>query len=173
MTMGILDNLGSLLKQVQSGNAADADVHGAYDQLAGSVPADTLAGGLAHAFNSDQTPPFPDMVSGLFAQSNPQQKAGLLNQIIAAVGPAGAAQLATSTGLGGLAGMLSGGNVTPQQAQQVTPDQVQVLAQNAAKKNPSIVDMAAGFYAQHPTLVKSIGVGALALLMSKISKARS
>ena len=171
--MGLLDNLGGLLKQVQSGNVAEADVHSAFDQVAGSVPAGTLAGGLTHAFNSDQTPPFAEMVSGLFAQSNPQQKAGLLNQIIAAVGPASAAQLATSSGLGGIAGALSGGNVTPQQAQQVSPDQVQAFAENAAKKSPSVVDMAAGFYAQHPTLVKSIGVAALALVMSKISKARS
>ncbi len=171
--MGLLDNLGGLLKQVQTGNAADADVHNAFDQVAGNVPAGTLADGLTHAFNSDQTPPFPEMLSGLFGQSNPQQKAGLINQIVGALGPAAATQLATSAGLGGLAGALSGGNVSPQQAQQISPDQVQVLAQQAAKKDPSIVDLAAGFYAQHPTLVKSIGVGALALLMSKISQARS
>lgn len=166
--MGLLDSLGGLLK---SGNAAD--VHDAYDKVAGSVPTASLAGGLAHAFNSDQTPPFENMVSGLFAQSDPQQKAGLLNQIVSAIGPAGVAQLAAAAGLGGLAGTLSTGNVTPQQAQQISPDQVQVLAGAAAKKNPSVVDMAAAFYAQHPTLVKSIGAGALALLMSKISQARS
>ncbi len=170
--MGLLDNLGGLLKQFQSGNVPAADVHGAYDQVAASVPSDTLAGGLAHAFNSDQTPPFAEMVSGLFGKSDPRQKAGLLNQIAGALGPTGAAQLATSAGLGGLAGALSGGNVTPQQAQQVSPDQVQVLAHEAAKKNPSVVDMAASFYAQHPTLVKSIGAGALAILMSKLSQRR-
>jgi hypothetical protein len=49
---------------------------------------------------------------------------------------------------------------------------VQVLAQQAAGKNPTIMDQAAGFYAKHPTLVKAIGVGALALLMSKISASR-
>ena len=47
-----------------------------------------------------------------------------------------------------------------------------MIAQNAAKKDPSIVDAAAGFYAQHPTLVKAIGAGALALLVSHISRAR-
>jgi len=34
-------------------------------------------------------------------------------------------------------------------------------------------EIASNFYAQHPTLVKAIGAGALALLMSKISAARS
>jgi hypothetical protein len=68
--------------------------------------------------------------------------------------------------------VLSGGRVTPQQAEQVPPQAVEVLAQQAAKKDPSIIDKAAGFYAQHPTLVKAIGVGALALLMSGISAKR-
>ena len=169
--MGRLDDL---LKQVTSGNAPDADVHAAYDQVATGAPRGELAEGLAHAFNSDQTPPFAQMLSGLFGQSNPDQKAGLLNQILGALGPGGGARaLGTAGVLGGLARMLSQGSVTPQQAQQVPPEAVQELAQQAAKTNPSIVDTAASFYAQHPTLIKTIGAGALALLMSKISAART
>lgn len=170
--MGLLDGLGGLLKEVQSGNASETDVHGAFDQLAGSASSGSIADGLTHAFNSDQTPPFPQMLSGLFGQSNPEQKAGLLNQIASALGPSTTAQLATAAGLGGIASALSGGNVTPQQAQQISPGQLHDLAAGAEKKNPSIVDMAAGFYAQHPTLVKTIGVAALGLVMSKISQRR-
>jgi hypothetical protein len=163
--MGLLDDL---LKQVTSGTAPD--VHAAYDQVAKAVPQGSLAEGLAHAFKSDQTPPFEQMVSGLFGQSSPDQKAGLLNQILGALGPGGVAQVLGAGG--GLASMLSEGSVTPQQAQQVPPEAVQALAQQAAKTNPSIVDTAASFYAQHPTLVKTIGAGALALLMSRISAGR-
>lgn len=171
--MGLLDNLGDLVKQAASGSASSADVHAAYDQVSQVVPQSSLADGISHAFRSDQTPPFEQMVSGLFGQSNPDQKAGLLNQLLASLGPGGATQaLGASGGLAGLAGMLSGGNVTPQQAQQVPPQAVEALAQNAARKDPSIMDKAAGFYAQHPTLVKAIGAGALALLMSKISSSR-
>ena len=168
--MGLLDDL---LKQATSGNAPAADVHAAYDQVAPAVPRDALADGLAHAFNSDQTPPFEQMVSRLFDQSNPDQKAGLLNQILGALGPGGVAQvIGAAGGLGGLASTLSEGSVTPQQAQQVSPEAVQELAQQAAKTDPSIVETAAGFYAQHATLVKAIGAGALALLMSRISAGR-
>ena len=72
--------------------------------------------------------------------------------------------------LAGLTGLLKGGGtVTPQQAQDVSPEAVQVLAQKANQTNPSIVDKASQFYAQHPTLVKGIGAGALALLMRHIS----
>jgi hypothetical protein len=168
--MGLLDDV---LKQVMSGNAPAAQVHDAYDQVARAVPQGALAEGLAHAFKSDETPPFEQMLSGLFSQSSPDQKAGLLNQVLAALGPGGVAQaLGAAGGLGGLAGVLSGGSVTPQQAQQVPPEAVEVLAQNAAKKDPSIMDTVAGFYAQHPTLVKAIGAAALALLMSRISAGR-
>jgi hypothetical protein len=34
------------------------------------------------------------------------------------------------------------------------------------------MDQAAAFYAQHPTLVKSIGAGALAVLLKKLSASR-
>jgi hypothetical protein len=172
--MSLLDSLSDLAKQFAAGNAPASDVHAAYEEVSQAVPQRTLAEGLTHAFNSEQTPPFAQMVSNLFSQSSPDQKAGLLNQIVATLGTGGISQLlAGAGGMGGLASVLSGGSVTPAQAQQLSPEQVQVLAQNAEKKDPSIVNAAASFYAQHPTLVKAIGAGALALLMSKISQARS
>ncbi len=145
-------------------------MHSAYDRVAYDVPQSALADGISHAFRSDQTPAFEQMVGSLFGQSNPDQKAGLLNQILAALGPNASQALAASGGLGALGGLLSGGNVTPQQAEQIPPQSVEVLAQQAAKKDPTIMDQAASFYAQHPTLVKAIGVGALALLLSKMSR---
>lgn len=170
--MTLMDNLGNLMGRVAAGNAPAADVDAAYDQVATAVPHGTLAEGLGHAFKSDQTPPFEQMVSGLYGQSNPDQKAGLLNQLLGSLGPGTAAQILSSLGLGGAAAAVTGGTVTPEQTQQVSPEAVHTLAQQAARKDPSIVDKAAGFYAQHPTLVKAIGAGALAILMSRISAAR-
>jgi hypothetical protein len=161
--MSLLDSLGDLLKQATAGKAPEADVHAAYDQVAGAVPSGTLADGLSHAFNSDQTPPFEQMVSSLFGQSTPEQKAGFVNHLLEVLGPAGFAQALSAAGMG---------HLTPQQAGQIPPETMQVLAQQAAAKDPSIVDRAASFYAQHPTLVKTIGVGALALLMRRISASR-
>ena len=169
--MTLMDNLSSIVDQFTRGGASEADVHATYDKLATEVPPGTLASGLGHAFRSDQTPPFEQMVSGLFNQSTPDQKAGLLNQLIASLGP-NASQMLASLGLGSLAGAAAGATVTPEQAQQVTPEAVQTIARQAATKDATIMDKAAGFYAQHPTLVKAIGAGALALLMSKISQSR-
>ena len=170
--MSILDNLKSMIDQASSGNASTTDVHSTFDQLTKSVSSGSLADGLSHAFNSDQTPPFEQMLSGLFAQSNPDQKAGLLNQLIASLPPGTVQALAGAGGLGALQGLLNNKNVTPQQASQVPPQAVETLAKQAAKKDPTIVDRAAGFYAQHPQLVKGIGVAALGLLMSRISQSR-
>ena len=52
------------------------------------------------------------------------------------------------------------------------PEEVQILARKAASRDPRILGKAADFYAQHPALVKAIGAGALALLMSRISRSR-
>ena len=171
--MGVLDDLGNVLKQVTTSDATSSDVFAAFDHVAGVVPAGDLASGLAHTFQSDQTPPFEQMVAGLFGQSNPLQKAGPLNHLLAALGPAGLALLSGKGGVpGGLAALAGGATVTPQQAAQVSPEAVQTLAAQAAAKDPTIMDKAAGFYAQHPALVKAIGAGALALLMSKVSSTR-
>ena len=167
--MGFLDRLNEFSRQMAAGQASDDDIHATYDQVAPQLPPGTLADGISHTFRSDQTPPFEQMLSGLFGRSDPNQKAGLLNQILGALGPNAGALLAQA-GLGGLAGSLARGPVTPEQAEQVPPQAVQVLARQAEQKDPTIVDRAAGFYAQHPTLVKAIGAGALALLLSRMSR---
>jgi hypothetical protein len=169
--MGIFDNLSSLLQQASSGNASEPEVHAAYDQVSQSVPREAVADGLAHAFQSDQTPPFEQMLTEMFSRSSPDQKAGILNRLIAAAGPAGLAQLRTA--MGGTSGSTaSAGSVSPQQAQQVPPETVRTVAQEAAGKDPTIMEKAASFYAQHPTLVKSLGVGALAMIMSRMNQSR-
>ena len=135
-------------------------------ELSGAQP-QALAGGLAAAFKSDQTPAFGSMLSGLFGQSDPQQKAGLLNNIMGAAGPG----LLASVLPGPLANMLKGGGtITPEQAQQIPPESVQSLADHAQKANPSIIDTVSGFYSQHPKVVQALGAGALAMVMSHMKK---
>ncbi|MGA7292663.1 MAG: hypothetical protein WBW85_09015, partial [Terriglobales bacterium] len=121
------------------------------------------------AFRSDKTPAFGNMVSSLFSQSSGEQKAGMINQLIASVGPGAMAQLA---GGGMLASLLGGGakEVTPQQAQNISPELVQQIATHAEKTDPSIVDKASAFYAQHTTLVKTLGGAALSIALAKVAE---
>jgi len=137
------------------------------DALQGASPT-SIADGLAAAFRSDQTPAFGNMLSNLFSNSDGQQRAGLLNQILSAAGPS----LLGAALPGPLANILKGGSatVTPEQAQQISPEVVEDLAKHAEKANPSIIDQVSGFYSQHPQLVQALGAGALAMVVSHMNK---
>ncbi|MFS2167356.1 hypothetical protein ACCD09_26885, partial [Variovorax sp. Varisp62] len=85
--MGLLD----ILQQAIGGNDSP-EAH--LDKVTQQASTDEVGAGLAAAMRSDQTPPFGDMVGKLFGQSSPQQQAGVLNQILATLGPAAASALA-------------------------------------------------------------------------------
>ena len=167
--MAWMNAIGSILQKYQNADAtqAPADVHQHFDAVAQAAPQGVLAQGLSAVFNSSQTPAFGQMVGNLFGQSNPDQKAGMLNQLLASAGPSVMALLA-SKGLSGLVD--SSGQVNAQAASQLSPDAVAELASHAQKQNPSIVDSVSGFYAQHPTLVKTLGAAALSIAMAKMSQ---
>ncbi|MDQ1470935.1 MAG: hypothetical protein QOJ99_2415 [Bryobacterales bacterium] len=167
--MGLMDEVGNLLQQYKGGQATSptANVEGDFSQVAQAAPQAAVSSGLSDAFRSNQTPPFGQMVSQLFQNSNGSQKAGILNQLLGAAGPGAL----TGSVFGGLTSMLQGRtSVTPEQAHQVSPEVVQQLSEHAEKQDPSIIDKASEFYAQHPTLVQGLGAGALALIMSRMSQ---
>ena len=182
-------DLGSLLQQYIGGAAAPAgQVENHFDQASQNAGGDLLSQGLAAAFRSDQTPAFGQMAGQLFGQSNPNQQAGMLNTILAGMGPAvlgsllnkggsGGGALGGLGGLGGLLGQLTGGGsaapqLTPAQASALTPDQVQVIANHAEQSNPGIIDQLSAFYAEHPTLVKTLGSAALSIALAKMAEAQ-
>jgi hypothetical protein len=171
--MSRTDKVGSLLKQYATAGGAAAqpapDVHAHFDEVSQVVPSGTLAEGLAAAFRSDRTPALGQMVSNLFSQSNGEQKAGLLNQLMSSINPAMLTQILSGAGIGGI---LSGQTspLTPDQAQNVPPEVVQEMANHAEKTNPSIVDSLSDFYAQHTTLIKTLGGGALTIALAKIAE---
>ena len=164
--MGLLDIL-----QQYAGTAAatSGDTASHFDEVAQHAPPGDLGAGIAAALRSDATPPFGQLVGNLFGNGNSQQQAGMLNQILQTLGPAALSGLA-----GGALGRIfgSGGvpsTITPQQASQLSPSDVSAIAANAEKQDPSIVDRLGDFYAQHPTLVKTLGAAALGIAMSHMS----
>jgi hypothetical protein len=180
-------DLGSLLQQYVGGTPAPtAQTESHFDQAAQSASPGLLSTGLAAMFRSDATPPFGQMAGQMFGQANPNQQAGMLNQLIAGMGPAVLASLMNKSGaggggilgsLGGLLGQVTGGGaaattptLTPDQASQLTPAQVQVIASHAEQSNPGIIDQMSNFYAQHPTLVKTVGSAALSVALAKMAE---
>jgi len=170
-------DLGSLLSQfVGGGNAAAAPEH--FQQVAQNASPDLLSQGLAAMFHSEQTPPFGQMAGQLFGQANPNQQAGMLNQLLSSMGPAALAALAGGAGGGALSGILPGlggsgaapAAVTPEQASQLTPEQVQQIASHAEQHSPGIIEQMSGFYAQHPGLVKTLGSAALSIALAKMAE---
>ena len=166
--MGFMDILSQYAAHQQGEPVPAATQH--FDQVAQQAPRAVVSQGLAEAFRADQTPPFGEMVAHLFGNSDPQQRAGVLNQLLGALGPG---LLGSGTGgqLGDLLRRLGGrSTVTPEQAAAVTPDQVQEVAHRAEQQNPSIVDRVSDFYAQHPTLVRTLGAAALTIALAKMAQ---
>jgi len=173
--MGLFDQLSSVLQQY-SGNAASghalADVNQHFDQVAQAAPPNVLAEGLSAAFRSNSTPTFGQMLSTLFNQSSGELKAGIVNQLLASAGPGVLSQLTAGGSGPALASLLGSSQspVTPEQAQQLAPEAVQQLATHAEKADPSVIDKASSFYADHPTLVKTLGGAALTVALAKLAE---
>jgi hypothetical protein len=138
-----------------------------FDEVAQHAPPEAVADGLAHAFRSDQTPAFPQMVGNLFGRSDPNQRAGLLNRLLGAVGPGALSGLP-----GALGGLLGSGQVRPEQAAQVSPKDVEEIAAHAEKQDPSVIDQVSSFYAKHPQVVQALGGLALAIATQHMTRRR-
>ena len=155
--------LSDLLQQLTGigGNPADH-----FDRVAQQASPVELGRGVAAAMRSDDTPSFSSMIGQTFGQASPTQQAGLLNQILASVGPAALSGLA-----GGALGRLLGPGttqVTPEQASQLSPTQVTEIAAHAEQAQPGIVDQVGQFYAQHSGLIKMLGGAVLLATLSKM-----
>ena len=181
--MDWMNQLGSVLRQYNGAGAAPApvNVEDDFDKVTQEAPQSALADGIAAAFRSDETPDFGRMAAQMFGNSNGQQRAGILNTLIRAAGPMILSQVLsrranTKDGGGGLSGLielLRGGQqaqVTPEQAEHIPVEAVEEIAAQAEKKDPSVIDQVSRFYAEHPTLVKTLGAAALSIALAKIAQ---
>lgn len=163
--MGLMDVLG---RYSQDMNPPPPQVSEDFAHVAQEVPPETLSTGLQHAFRSEVTPPFEQMVGQLYERSDDHQRAGLLNEILRALPSGGAGTI-----LGNLLPRAGAGTVTPQDARDVNASDVESAAAQAAAHNPGIIDVVSRFYAQHPQLVQSLGSAALGIAMSAMARRRA
>ncbi len=170
--MSFLSGIGDLLKQYTGSSPDAANVEQHFDQVAQSVPSSSLASGLAEALRSGQTPAFSQLAGQLFANGNGAQQASMLSGLMAAVGPSVISKFTGNNPNSPLAAMLNAGQtaITPAQAASIPAADVEALAHNAHTEDPSIIDRMSTIYAQHPTLVKSLGAAAMAIAVKKIAE---
>lgn len=169
-----MNEVADVLQNYSTGNPAQnpGDVASHFTQVAQSAPAPALADGLASMFRSNQTQPFAQMIGQLFSNSNGVQRAGLLNTLLSSSGGSGVvSQLLQSAGVN-LGGTTGPATVTPEAAAQVSPEVVQQAAVHLEQHDPSIVDRVSELYAQHPTLVKTLGAVALSVVLSHLAGRR-
>ena len=142
--MGLMDVLG---RYAQQSHQPPPDVHGDFDRVAQEAPPEAIGQGLEDAFRSETTPPFEQMVGQLFGRSDPQQRAGLLKEIL-------------------------GSRFSPEQVNNMPVSDVEAAAADAARQNPGIIQRVSRFYAEHPQLVQTLGQVALSVVMSGMARRR-
>lgn len=172
--MSWLDQVAGVLQNYAQGSGTqdEREVGTHFNQVAQAAPRDDLAGGIAQAFRSDQTPPFAQMVSQMFGNSNPNQRANLLNTLLSSgAGGNTLARLAQAAGIPVPVGQPMR-QITPEQAAQIPPEAVQQVASRVESKDPSIVERVSDFYAQHPQLVQTLGTLAMSMVMSQMASRR-
>ena len=158
----LLDILSRALAGATTGNPQSQ-----FEKVTPQAPPDLVGAGMADAFRSNQTEPFAKMIEQLFARSNSAQQAGLLNQLLQAAGPA----VLAAAG-GALAKLLQPGatQVSEAQASSLRPDQVREIAAAAEAQSPNVMDQLGRFYADHPTLIKTIGGAALVVVLAQMKR---
>ncbi len=124
-----MNQIGGLLsKYTGSPNENQQDAERDFDQVSQNAPRPSLASGIGEVFRSDQTPAFGQLMGQMFSNANSHQKAGILNQLL-------------SSGAGGaIASQFLGGKrqVSPEDAEQVPPDQVQKMAELPSSKTRAL-----------------------------------
>jgi hypothetical protein len=173
--MDWMNQIGGLLQQYTGATQPPNSVDDDFDHVTRHAPPNALAGGLAGAFRSSQTPPFGSMVAQMFAQSSGMQRASLVNTLLAAAGPAVLSQLANrGSAPAPVANALQSGRtqLTAEEAAQMPAQFVEEVATHAEQENPSVIDQISDFYSQQPQLVKALGGAALVVLLAKMANQR-
>ena len=123
------------------------DVVNQFESAARQAPPEDVSRGIHEAFRSDETPPFEKMVGQLFGKSDPNQRAGFLNQIL-------------------------GRQVSPEEAKNMPVHEVETATADAAAANPGIMERASRFYAEHPVLIQTLGQAAITIAMNTMMNRR-
>lgn len=168
--MDWMNQLGNIVQKYRgTGGGNDPGADHDFDQVARSAPRPVLAKGLAEAFRASSTPPFGQIVETLFTHGDPTQRSGILSILLSLLGPSGARDVARTSGAASLAGLLGwAGQITPQQASEVDPSAVRHMAEEAERRDPSVVEKISDFAAEHHGLTRTLGGSVLGSALGRL-----
>jgi hypothetical protein len=174
--MSLEKDVGSVLQQyvTETGVYSKEKVERDFVQVTQELPTEHVTNGLSEALRSEQTPPFDQVVGQSFEQGDAAQRAGMLNQLLDGAGPAVVRPLVES-GVPEDAlkcSVKQDAAVTPEMADQLHPELVQLVAREAHQENPEVIDKLSNFYLEDPALVATLDGGTLSVVMSKIAENR-
>lgn len=148
--------------------AGHDDARNDYGRIAGLAPRDILKGALMRAFDAAPTAPFAEIVARLFAQANPQQRAGMLRILIEAAGPDEVTQGVLSHVPGRVPE--ASDEITGRDADKVKPEAVRELTTHAGRRTPGVVEAISAFLVGHPDLVKTLDHATLVAALHDIAE---
>jgi hypothetical protein len=171
--MSVEKDVSSVLQQyaAETGVYSKEKVERDFAQVTQELPAEHVTNGLSEALRSEQTPPFDQVVGESFEQGDAVQRAGMVNQLLDGAGPSVVRSLVE----GGVpedalkCSAQQESAITPEMAEQLHPELVQLLAREAHQENPDVIDKLSNLYVEDPALVNTLGGGTLSVVMSKIA----
>ncbi len=139
-----------------------------FDHAVETAPRMAVAEGLSGAFRSPETPPFAKILAHLFGQSAPAQRTGVLNSLMATLGPDAVAERLRRADIRGADRIAIGCWIEADLAQDVPPEAVEELAAAAERRDCHIVDRLADYYAVQPALIKTLGEPAVSVVLAHL-----
>ena len=166
--MGMMDILGRYAEGRPS--IRSSDVEHDFEEIVHEAGPGTLEEGIAEAFRSDETPPFEDMVAQLFERSDAQTRAGLLDNLLAGLGPNALVALGGGALSDVLRRYLAGARVAPERAAVVDSGQVREAARLARRQSPGVLERVSRFYARHPDQIRNLDKVAMGIALSRMAQ---
>jgi hypothetical protein len=164
--MALIDQLGGLLEQYNSGQALNRDqARSDYDRIASTVPSHVLESVIGPALASLGKQQVEERIRNSAGEMSPPLRGQFLQNLL---------NLATNSGLN-LPGLLSQLGVRPtviHQPETATPDEVAKVAAEVHETRPDVFNQAMRFYKDHPALVKVLGTLAIAKIAQGLSNNR-
>jgi hypothetical protein len=146
------------------GQNYELELRKSYRKLADTAPRPAIADALAFAFRSSG-PGFPLLCAGLFEHCNCDQRAKLLTILIPALSRAAKQELATARLAEGLTELEQ---VCPERTGRISYNEIRLIAAEAARSDPSVIERVSTFYSRLPNITKYLPIPTIAAVLAYV-----